>query len=314
MTSSMRSIHYQPEGLETVEDFIRWGGSLFQASGLVFGHGTDNAFDEAKVLVLHALHLPWSLSDLYRQARLTVYERQQVTELLRQRIETRKPAAYLTGEAMFAGLWFCVNEHTLVPRSPIAELIAQGFKPWVEPEQVERVLDLCTGSGCIGIASLQTLPNATIDLVDISVEALAVAQRNIERYDLQGVARAVHSDLFSALQGEKYDLIVSNPPYVDEIEMQALPPEYQAEPALGLAAGHDGLDLVRKILAQAANHLTEDGVLIVEVGVTQHYVEQAYPELPLYWFEFEHGGEGVFAINRSELVLFQTLLDQRADG
>lgn len=206
---------------------------------------------------------------------------------------------------------FYVNEHTLVPRSPIAELIAQGFAPWVEADCVERVLDLCTGSGCIGIASLQHLPSATVDLVDISAQALEVAERNIERYELHGVARTVKSDLFEALKGERYDLIVSNPPYVDQVEMDALAPEYQAEPALGLAAGQDGLDLVRKILAQAADHLTEEGVLIVEVGVSQFYLEQVYPELPLYWFEFEQGGEGVFAINRSELVLFDDILKQR---
>lgn len=310
----MSSLNYQPEGLETVEDFIRWGGSLFQKAGLVFGHGTDNAFDDAKVLVLYSLSLPWSLAEHYAQARLTDHERHEVTELLRRRIETRQPSAYLTGEAMFAGLRFYVNEHTLVPRSPIAELILEGYRPWVEPEAVTRVLDLCTGSGCIGIASLQTLPNASVDLVDISAEALAVAQRNVERYDLQADARVIESDLFSALAGERYDLIVSNPPYVDQIEMQALPQEFLAEPALGLAAGEDGLDLVRKILAQAAEHLTEDGVLIVEVGVSQYYLEQAYPELPFYWFEFERGGEGVFAINRNELALFQDILNQRMNG
>jgi ribosomal protein L3 glutamine methyltransferase len=308
------NINYQPEGLESIEDFIRWGGSLFQKAGLVFGHGTDNAFDDAKVLVLHAISMPWSLADQYAKARLTDSERHQITELFQRRIETRKPTAYLTGEAMFAGLAFYVNEHTLVPRSPIAELIEQGFAPWVEPNRVERVLDLCTGSGCIGIASLQHLPHAQVDLVDISPDALAVAQRNVERYGLQDVARVVESDLFSALQGQRYDLIVSNPPYVDQIEMDALPPEFQAEPELGLAAGEDGLDLVRKILAQAADHLTEDGVLIVEVGVSQYYLQQAYPELPFYWFEFERGGEGVFAINRNELVLFQDVLDQRVIG
>lgn len=307
-----QSANEQPEGLETLKDFIRWGGSLFQKAGLVFGHGTDNAFDDAKVLACHVISLPWSLADSYADARLTLHERQQLTEMFRRRIASRKPAAYLTGEAMFAGLMFYVNEHTLVPRSPIAELIDQGFSPWVEPEAVTRVLDLCTGSGCIGIASLQTLPNASVDLVDISPQALDVAQRNIARYDLDGVARTVESDLFSALQGERYDLIVSNPPYVDQIEMDALPAEFQAEPALGLAAGDDGLDLVRKILAEAADYLTEDGVLVVEVGVSQYYLEQEYPELPLYWFEFERGGEGVFAINRNELVLFEDLLKQRA--
>lgn len=307
--SSELNLHY--DGLETLQDFIRWGGCLFIEHDLFFGHGTDNGFDEAKLLACHALHLPWDASPAFLNARLTLDERDRVRNLFKQRILTRKPAAYLTGEAMFAGLNFYVNEDTLVPRSPIAELIVQGFAPWVEPDSVERVLDLCTGSGCIGIASLQHLPNATVDLVDISPPALAVAERNIARYELQDVARTVESDLFSALNGQRYDLIVSNPPYVDAIEMTALPAEYQAEPALGLAAGDDGLDLVRKILAQAADHLTENGVLVVEVGVSQYYLELAYPDLPFYWFEFEQGGEGVFAINRSELVLFDDILQQR---
>jgi len=307
--SSELNLHY--DGLETLQDFIRWGGCLFIEHDLFFGHGTDNGFDEAKLLACHALNLPWDASPAFLNARLTLDERDRVRNLFKQRILTRKPAAYLTGEAMFAGLNFYVNEDTLVPRSPIAELIVQGFAPWVEPDSVERVLDLCTGSGCIGIASLQHLPNATVDLVDISPQALVVAERNIARYELQDVARTVESDLFSALNGQRYDLIVSNPPYVDAIEMTALPAEYQAEPALGLAAGDDGLDLVRKILAQAADHLTENGVLVVEVGVSQYYLELAYPDLPFYWFEFEQGGEGVFAINRSELVLFDDILQQR---
>jgi ribosomal protein L3 glutamine methyltransferase len=311
MMNPTKPLNFNCEGLVSLQDFIRWGGCLFEQAELVFGHGTDNAFDEARMLACYAIHLPWSAVPDFVSSRLSLDERQKVTELFKQRILTRKPAAYLTGEAMFAGLRFYVNEHTLVPRSPIAQLIAEGYAPWVDAESVERVLDLCTGSGCIGIASLQHLPNATVDLVDISPDALAVAQRNIARYDLGQVARAVESDLFSALKGERYDLIVSNPPYVDEIEMQALPPEFQAEPALGLAAGEDGLDLVRKILAQAADYLTEEGVLIVEVGVSQYYLELAYPELPFYWFEFEQGGEGVFAINRSELVLFDDILQQR---
>lgn len=305
-------VHY--DGLENLQDFIRWGGCLFLQHELCFGHGTDNAFDESKLLACYALHLPWDAAPDFLSARLTLDERDKVAGLFQQRVLTRKPAAYLTGEAMFAELKFFVNEHTLVPRSPIAELIAQGYAPWVEPDAVERVLDLCTGSGCIGIASLQHLPNAVVDLVDISTQALAVAERNIARYDLQDVARTVESDLFCGLKDERYDLIVSNPPYVDAIEMDALPAEYQAEPALGLAAGEDGLDLVRKILAQAADHLTENGVLIVEVGVSQYYLELAYPELPFYWFEFEQGGEGVFAINRNELVLFDDILKQRMDG
>lgn len=297
-------LNYEYEGLETLLDFVRWGGSLFRQANLYFGHGTDNAFDEARVLAFYRLHLPPQVPDSYWHARLTQAEKQQVTALFRQRIETRKPAAYLTGEAWFAGLRFVVSEATLVPRSPIAELIANRFEPWVNPEAVGRVLDLCTGSGCIGIACLQAFPNAEVDLVDISREALDVAQQNVALYQLEEVAHPIHSDLFQALSGRKYDLIVSNPPYVDEIEMQHLPAEFRCEPALGLAAGADGLDLVREILAQAAEHLTDQGVLVVEVGVSQFYLQQAYPDLPFYWFEFEQGGEGVFAIQKSELELF----------
>lgn len=306
------SINTQFEGLESIQDFIRWGASLFTEANLFFGHGTDNPLEEARLLVLHAIHQPNTLSiDLFN-SRLTQVERHRVTDIFRQRIDTRKPAAYLIGEAWFAGLPFYVNEDVLVPRSPIAELIANAYQPWIaEPSQVTRVLDMCTGSGCIGIASLQAFENAEVDLVDISPEALTVARRNIERYHLEGVAHAIESDLFSALTDQKYDLIVSNPPYVDKIEMDHLPEEFQQEPRLGLEAGEDGLDLVRIILQQAAHFLTEDGVLIVEVGVSQYFVEQEYPELPLFWFEFEQGGEGVFAMTKSELVVYQDYIQDR---
>lgn len=307
----MTNINYQYEGLETVTDFVRWGGTLFKQADLYFGHGTDNAFDEAKVLVFFALKMPLEVPENYWQARLTNHEKHLVTELFQRRIETRKPAAYLTGEAWFAGLRFIVNENTLVPRSPIAELIMNRYAPWVDADEVNDVLDLCTGSGCIGIASLQAFPHAHVDLVDISPEALAVAQQNIELYQLEDSAQAIESNLYDALDGKQYDLIVSNPPYVDEIEMNALPEEFKQEPELGLAAGSDGLDLVRRILAEAPKYLKEDGVLIVEVGVSQYFVEQEYPELPLYWFEFEHGGEGVFAIHKSELELFQEELNAK---
>jgi ribosomal protein L3 glutamine methyltransferase len=307
----MSKLNYQYDGLESIIDFVRWGGSLFTKSELFFGHGTDNAFDEAKLLTFHVLQLPQNIPDNYWSARLTHVEKQQVTELFRLRIETRKPAAYLTGEAWFAGLRFIVSEATLVPRSPIAELIAKRYRPWVNPDEVTDVLDMCTGSGCIGIASLQAFPNAEVDLVDISVDALEIAQQNVEQFGLQEFAHPIQSDLFSNLQGKQYDLIVSNPPYVDEIEMTHLPEEFQREPALGLAAGKDGLDLVRKILAEAPKYLKDDGVLIVEVGVSQYYMEQEYPELPLYWFEFEHGGEGVFAIQKSELEVFADEIQQR---
>ena len=307
----MTNLNYQYDGLESVIDFVRWGGTLFHEANLFFGHGTDNAFDESKVLTFYVLNLPREVPENYWLSRLTVHEKQQVTELFRRRIESRKPAGYLTGEAWFSGIRFKVNESTLIPRSPIAELIAQRYEPWVNPETVPDVLALCTGSGCIGIASLQAFPNAQVDLVDISTDALVVAQQNIELYGLQDEAFAIESDLFSALAGKQYDLIVSNPPYVDQIEMDALPAEFQQEPRLGLEAGLDGLDLVRKILAEAAQYLKEDGVLIVEVGVSQYYMEVTYPELPLFWFEFEQGGEGVFAIQQSELEVFQSLLDER---
>ena len=307
----MTDMHYQYDGLESVVDFVRWGGTLFSKNRLFFGHGTDNAFDEAKTIVFYVLSLPHNVPDMYWHTRLTQSEKAQVTDMFRRRIETRKPAAYLTGEAWFAGMRFNVSEATLVPRSPIAELIAESYSPWVQADEVERVLDLCTGSGCIGIASLAAFPNATVDLVDISPEALEVAQSNVDDYNIQSYARVIQSDLYSNLQGEKYDLIVSNPPYVDEIEMQHLPAEFQSEPELGLAAGKDGLKLVRIILAEGAEHLTDDGVLIVEVGVSRYYLEQEYPELPFFWFEFENGGEGVFAIQKSELELFQDILNQR---
>ncbi|MBO1927826.1 50S ribosomal protein L3 N(5)-glutamine methyltransferase [Thiomicrorhabdus sp. 6S2-11] len=307
----MSKLNYQYDGLESIIDFVRWGGSLFTKSELFFGHGTDNAFDEAKLLTFHVLQLPQNIPDNYWNARLTHVEKQQVTELFRLRIETRKPAAYLTGEAWFAGLRFIVSEATLVPRSPIAELIAKRYEPWVNAEQVTNVLDMCTGSGCIGIASLQAFPHAEVDLVDISEDALEIAQQNVEQFGLEEFAHPIQSDLFSNLQGKQYDLIVSNPPYVDEIEMTHLPEEFQREPALGLAAGKDGLDLVRRILAEAPQYLKDDGVLIVEVGVSQFYLEQEYPELPFYWFEFEHGGEGVFAIQKSELEVFADEIQQR---
>lgn len=310
----MTNLDDSSESLETIQDFIRWGGTIFRQENLFFGHGTDNAFDDAKMLVLHVLSLPWDLPEIYYQSRLTKFERTKVIALFYERIHSRKPSAYLVGKAWFAGMEFNVNENVLVPRSPIAELISQKFSPWIDnPEKVTRILDMCTGSGCIGIASLQAFVNAEVDLVDISPEALMVARSNVNHYGLGKFAHVIESDLYSALEEKKYDLIISNPPYVDKIEMQDLPAEFHQEPRLGLEAGDDGLDLVRVIVAQAANYLTEDGVLVVEVGVSQFYMQQAYPELPLYWFEFENGGEGVFAISKSELDVYQDFLNDRVD-
>lgn len=287
--------------LTTIRDFIRWGASRFNAAGLYFGHGTDNAWDESVQLVLHTLHL--SVQDSrpeWLDARLTLSEQQAVARMFDRRIRERVPAAYLTGEAWFAGLKFHVDSRVLVPRSPIAELIEAGFEPWLEREP-ERVLDLCTGSGCIGIACAYAFEQAQVDLSDISPDALAVARENIALHQLDDRVAAVESDLFSGLSGRQYDLIVSNPPYVDARDLAAMPAEYHAEPALGLASGDDGLDFTRRLLAQAAEHLSEDGLLVVEVGNSQQALEQAFPSLPMVWVEFERGGHGVFVLPASAL-------------
>ena len=296
-----------PEGLISILDYIRWGASRFNAAELFFGHGTDNALDEAAHLVLAALHLPPDLPDAYCACRLTEEERVAILGLFERRIRERIPAAYLTHQAWFAGLEFYVDESVLVPRSPLAELVETGFGPWVEPETLARVLDLCTGSGCIGIAAAVYLPDADVDLADVSPAALAVAARNLAAHGLEDRVRAIQSDLFAGLEGQRYDLIVSNPPYVSAAELATLPPEYHREPRLGLAGGESGLDLVLRILHEAPTHLTEDGVLILEVGMTAPALEALFPEIPFMWIEFERGGEGVFLLDRARLLEFQPL-------
>ena len=288
--------------LESIRDFIRFGASQFRASGLQFGHGTDNALDEAAWLVLHTLALPLDLPMEWWVSRLTPAERSRVEAVLRLRVSTRKPAAYITREAWFMGLAFYVDERVLVPRSPIAELIAAEFGPWLEPTNVHRVLDLCTGSGCIGLAIGSVFPEAEIWLADLSRDALQVARRNVRNYGMEDRAQVVQSDVFDGLAtAPRFDLIVSNPPYVDSGEMAELPPEYRHEPSVGLAAGTDGLDVVRRILAEAGQHLTDGGVLIVEVGNSQPALEAAFPELPFTWLEFSSGGQGVFLLTREQL-------------
>jgi ribosomal protein L3 glutamine methyltransferase len=298
-------------GLNTLRDFIRYGASQFLGAKLYYGHGMDNAFDEAKFLVLQSLNMPADLDETWLNCALKDSEAKRVAQLIEDRVRLRIPAAYLVGRTWFAGMTFIVNQHVLVPRSPFAELIARGFDGWVDLESCERVLDMCTGSGCIGIASLQAVPHAQIVLVDISEEAIAVAEQNIALHGVQDQVHAIQSDLFSQLRGERYDLIMSNPPYVDAEEIAAMPAEFHHEPMLGLASGVDGLDLTRRLLAEAADHLTENGVLMVEVGASDIALVEAYPELPFFWFEFEHGGMGVFAINRSELVAYADELAQR---
>ncbi|WP_420466572.1 50S ribosomal protein L3 N(5)-glutamine methyltransferase [Panacagrimonas sp.] len=286
--------------LVTVRDWIRWGASQFQAAGLVYGHGTDNAMDEAFHLVLHALHLPYELPALYLEAHLDDNERAEVHALLRQRIDTRQPAAYLIGEMQFCGVAFHVDSRVLIPRSPIAELIERGFAPWLEAPPAQ-VLDLCAGSGCIGIACALHF-DCEVDLGEIDAGALEVCERNILRHGVQDRVRAVQSDLFGALRDRRYDLIVSNPPYVATAEWQALAPEYQSEPRLALDAGVDGMDLVARILRAAPDHLHPQGALICEVGGSQEAFEARWPRLPVIWIEFERGGDGVFFIGRQALL------------
>ncbi|HEX4481402.1 MAG TPA: 50S ribosomal protein L3 N(5)-glutamine methyltransferase [Rudaea sp.] len=288
--------------LETIVDFIRYGASRFAAAGLTFGHSYDNAMDEATHAVLQTLHLPHDLSPAYGVAKLTAPERKRVLALIERRVRERKPIAYLTGEAWFAGLKFKSDERALVPRSPIAETILNGFSPWLEGVHVRRALDLCTGGGCIGIAMAAHNPEWDVDLADISDEALSLTRENILFQNVENRVRAVKSDLFKNLKGEKYDLIVSNPPYVTLQEFAALPAEYDHEPSLALKAGDDGLDFALRILAEAPAHLNEPGVLIVEVGESEHALVRLLPKLPLDWIEFDVGQMGVFVISRAELV------------
>lgn len=301
------------ESLISVGDFIRWGASRFSEAGLFFGHGADNALDESLYLVAHALHLPANFPQQYFAARLTDSERAAVLELFMRRIEQRIPAAYLIGKAWFAGLEFQVNEQVLVPRSPFAELIEQHLQPWIDPEQVHTVLDLCTGSGCIGIAAAMHLPHTQVTLADISSEALDVARRNRADYGLEARVEIVQSDLFEALDDRRYDVILSNPPYVAQSEMDSLPDEYHKEPALGLAAGADGLDLARRILRDAAQRLEPTGVIIIEVGASAANLQRAFPDAPFLWLEFERGGEGVFLLSAEQLNEYSPIFQKEAE-
>ncbi len=288
--------------LTTVRDHVRWAASRFTAAGLVFGHGTDNALDEAAALVSHSLHLPPQIPNLYWDARLTRAEQRLVLDRVTRRIETRLPLPYITNEAWFAGLPFRVDRRVLIPRSPIAELIDAGFAPWLDPDDVGAVLEIGTGSGCIAVACALAFEEADIVATDVSAGALALADENVRRHCLEQRVRLLLSDVFDDLPaGDRFDLIVSNPPYVDAEDMAALPPEYRHEPRSALAAGEDGLDVVRRILRHAGERLTDQGILVCEVGNSEWALAEAYPELPFLWLEFERGGHGVFLLTADQL-------------
>ncbi|MBU2917785.1 50S ribosomal protein L3 N(5)-glutamine methyltransferase [Psychrosphaera sp. F3M07] len=292
--------------LKTVNDFLRWGVSRFNGSDIYYGHGTDNPWDECLSLISFALNMPPQLNADVLSSNLTLSERETIVELIALRITTKKPAAYLTNVAYFVDLPFYVNESVLVPRSPIGELIRNKFEGLIKQEPT-RIMDLCTGSACIAIACAYAFPDAEVDALDISPEALSIADENIHRLDVADQVVPIMSDVFSGVSGLQYDLIVSNPPYVDAEDIDDMPEEFHHEPAIGLASGNDGLDITRVILAQAADHLTDDGVLIVEVGNSMIHLQAEYPQVPFNWIEFEHGGLGVFSLTKAQLVEYKSL-------
>lgn len=299
--TGMAELHELSHLLTTPRDLIRWACSQFEEAGLCYGHGTDNALDEAASLVLLALHLPLNLPAVYMDAVLTLEERAKVLRWITRRRDERVPLPYITGRAWFAGLEFIADERALVPRSPIAELLAAGFEPWVS-EPPGRILDLCTGGGCIGIACAYVFEAAAVDASDLSAEALALAAENRGKHHLEQRLELLQGDLFAPCTGRKYDLIVSNPPYVSTGEYTALPAEFDHEPRNALEVPGDGLDLVHRMLAEAPDYLNPGGVLICEVGATAHALMAARPDLPFDWPEFEHGGDGVFIITREQLL------------
>jgi len=286
--------------LYTVSDFVRWTASNFEAANLCFGHGTDNAWDEAVALILGTLQMPKGADSGLFSCRLIRSEKQTIVDNVALRINDRKPLAYIINSAWFAGHEYYVDEKVLVPRSPIAELIENNFEPWLLRSPA-NILDLCTGSGCIALACAMAFPDAHVDGSDLSEDALSVARINRKNLNLEEHCDLIESDLFENLGSKKYDLIVSNPPYVDAADMAALPDEYHSEPILGLASGNDGLDITRQILAQAAEYLTDGGILIVEVGNSAPALEEAFPNLPFTWLEFERGGDGVFLLEKEQL-------------
>ena len=292
--------------LHSIKDYLRWAYSCFNRADVFYGHGQDNGWDEALQLVLSALHLPLDVPDDLFDGRLALSEKQAIIHLIKERLGRRVPVAYLTNSAWFCGLEFSVDERVLIPRSPIGELIQQGFGGLLK-NSPKRILDMCTGSGCIAIACAEQFPDAEVDAVDLSFEALDVAEFNIERHQLTHRVFPIQSDLFTQLPQDQYDLIVTNPPYVDQDDIEDMPEEFRHEPMLALEAGEDGLVLVKRILAQAGEYLTKNGVLICEVGNSMVHLIEQYPTVPFKWIEFKQGGDGVFALTKPQLDLFKAL-------
>lgn len=289
--------------LHTIGDFIRFSATSFNQADLFFGHGSDNAWDEAITLVMFALHLPIEQVEQVLMCNVVDEEKETILAIVSHRIVEGVPAAYITNQATFARLPFYVDDRVLVPRSPIGELILNDFSPYVAKDNSpQRILDLCTGSGCIAIACAVQFPESEVDAVDLSIDALDVAHINIENHGLSERVIPMESDIFSGVKGLTYDLIVTNPPYVDKDDVDALPTEYTHEPVMGLGSGEDGLDIVRVILAESASHLNDDGLLICEVGNSQVHMEAQYPEVPFTWIDFENGGHGVFMLTKAQLT------------
>ncbi len=288
--------------LHTVRDFIRYAVSRFTAAQLFFGHGSDNAWDEAVYLTLHTLHLPLDRLEPFLDARLLAHEREALLDIYNRRCQERLPAAYLTHEAWLGEHRFYVDDRVIVPRSFIAELLNEQLAPWVEnPYEVVSALDLCTGSGCLAILAALAFPEAEVDAVDLSPDALTVAERNVADYHLGDRVHLIQSDAFAKLKGKRYDLIISNPPYVDADSVAALPPEYLHEPELALGSGDDGLDFTRIILREAKKHLNPEGLLVVEIGHNRAVLEDAYPDLPFTWLDTAAGDDFVFLLHAADL-------------
>ncbi|WP_133543438.1 50S ribosomal protein L3 N(5)-glutamine methyltransferase [Mesocricetibacter intestinalis] len=293
-----------PNQLHTIKDYLRWTYSIFNRADLYYGHGQDNSWDEALQLILTGLDLPLDAPQELYDTRLTLSEKQTLLNLVSMRLEKRLPVAYLTNSAWFCGLEFYVDERVIIPRSPISALIQNGFRDLIE-RAPKRILDMCTGSGCIAIACAEKFPQAEVDAVDLSVDALNVAEINIERYNLSHRVFPLQSDLFSRLPPDQYDLIVTNPPYVDQEDLSDMPQEFFHEPEMALGSGFDGLDITRKILASAADYLSEEGVLVCEVGNSMVHLIRQYPDVPFNWVELSNGGVGVFALSKQQLLEYR---------